>query len=200
MRRYAPRLAPVAVLVLSSLAFAQAQAGQEPAQERPVVPGGELQILAPGGALQGSCPLKHTDVVANVAGFVNRTRVKQSFHNPRAEKIEAVYVFPLPSDAAVDEMVRTVGDRRVVGTVKKREEARQVYEQAKAAGNVAGTTAADSPADRNWPHYGNEPGGSRHSRLVDIRPDNVAQLELAWSYRTGDTETSLQVTPVSCVL
>jgi quinoprotein glucose dehydrogenase len=66
-----------------------------------------------------------------------------------------------------------------------------------AAGNVAGTTAADTPADRNWPHYGNEAGGSRHSRLVDIRPDNVAQLELAWTYRTGDTETSLQVTPIA---
>ena len=87
MRPHAPRLAPVVILFLSSLALAQAQVEQQPAQERPVVPGGELQILGAGGAVQGSCPLKHTDVVANVAGFVNRTRVKQSFHNPLNEKI-----------------------------------------------------------------------------------------------------------------
>ena len=145
MLRFAPRLAPVVALLISTLAFAQGQLGQRDAAERGDIPGGELQILRAGGAVQGSCPLKHTDVTADVAGFINRTRVKQTFHNPLAEKIEAVYVFPLPSDAAVDEMVMTVGERRVVGTVKKREEARQVYEQAKIAGNVAGLLDQERP-------------------------------------------------------
>jgi Ca-activated chloride channel family protein len=76
---------------------------------------------------------------------VGRTRVKQTFHNPLNEKIEAVYAFPLPSDAAVDEMVMTVGDRRVVGQVKPREEARAAYERAKSAGNVASLLDQERP-------------------------------------------------------
>ena len=41
------------------------------------------------------CPLKHTDVKANITGFIARVTVTQTFHNPYDEKIEAVYVFPL---------------------------------------------------------------------------------------------------------
>jgi quinoprotein glucose dehydrogenase len=37
-----------------------------------------------------------------------------------------------------------------------------------------------------WPVYGGDPGGSRHSPLDQITPDNVDQLEVAWTYHTGD--------------
>ena len=36
-----------------------------------------------------------------------------------------------------------------------------------------------------WPQYGGEPGGGRYSPLAQINRDNVSELELAWSYRTG---------------
>ncbi len=65
-----------------------------------------------------------------------------------------------------------------------------------------GVAAADSAAQ--WPTTG---GGaeSRHwSPLTDIRKDNVGQLQLAWSYHSGDFSkgernhggTALQVTPL----
>jgi Ca-activated chloride channel family protein len=143
MTRAFPRVAAlVSFAFLTTFTLAQQQPA---APDKPAVPGGDLQIVGPDGAARGSCPLKHTDVVANVAGFLGRTRVKQTFHNPLNEKIEAIYVFPLPSDAAVDEMVMTVGDRRIVGQVKKREDARQVYEQAKAAGHVASLLDQERP-------------------------------------------------------
>ena len=41
-------------------------------------------------------PLKHTDVQAEIAGFVTRVKVVQTFSNPYDDPIEAVYVFPLP--------------------------------------------------------------------------------------------------------
>src|SRR5688572_328264 len=132
------------LVVLFVSAFASAQE-QQPAPAEPGIPGGDLRIVGPDGQVKSSCPLKHTDVVANVAGFVSRTKVKQTFHNPLNEKIEAIYVFPLPQDAAVDEMVMTVGDRRIVGQIKKREEARQVYEQARAAGHVASLLDQERP-------------------------------------------------------
>ncbi|MEC9375561.1 MAG: pyrroloquinoline quinone-dependent dehydrogenase [Pseudomonadota bacterium] len=36
-----------------------------------------------------------------------------------------------------------------------------------------------------WPNYGGEEGGGRYSALNQINRENVADLELAWSYRTG---------------
>lgn len=37
-----------------------------------------------------------------------------------------------------------------------------------------------------WGSYGGDPGGNRHSPLLQINRKNVAQLEIAWSYRTGE--------------
>lgn len=83
-------------------------------------------------------PLKHTEVMAKVSGNVSRVEVTQSFTNPFKNPIEAVYVFPLPDDAAVDDMEIKVGDRIIRGLIKKREEAKQIYQQAKAQGKIAG--------------------------------------------------------------
>ncbi len=41
-----------------------------------------------------------------------------------------------------------------------------------------------SPGD--WTHYGNTAGGDRHSLAGQITPENVANLKVAWSFRTGD--------------
>lgn len=41
-----------------------------------------------------------------------------------------------------------------------------------------------------WPSYGGDAGGMRFSTLSEITPENVAELEVAWTYRTGDTELS----------
>jgi quinoprotein glucose dehydrogenase len=43
-------------------------------------------------------------------------------------------------------------------------------------------------ADSAWPQYGGDEGGGRYSALDQINRDNVAGLELAWSYRTGAQE------------
>ncbi|MFI4862077.1 MAG: VIT and VWA domain-containing protein [Phycisphaerales bacterium JB063] len=83
-------------------------------------------------------PLKHTEVHASVAGYIASVNVTQQFHNPFAEKIEAVYQFPLPQDAAVSEFVMTVGPpddpRRIRGIVREKEEAQAIYQQARAQG------------------------------------------------------------------
>lgn len=98
---------------------------------------GTLLAMAASGKSLGQCPLKHTDVTANVSGYVARVRVEQTFQNPYKEKIEATYTFPLSSTGAVDSMVMKIGDRTIHGTIKKREEAKQIYETAKASGKVA---------------------------------------------------------------
>lgn len=98
---------------------------------------GTLVAMLPGGKRAGECPLKHTDVKASVAGYVAKVNVKQTFHNPYKNKIEAIYTFPLPENAAVDEMIMKIGNRIIKGNIKKKEEAKQIYETARAAGQVA---------------------------------------------------------------
>ncbi|MEH1944018.1 MAG: after-VIT domain-containing protein [Nostoc sp.] len=91
-------------------------------------------------------PLKHTEVLAKIAGNLSRVEVIQSFENPFTQPLEAVYIFPLPDEAAVDDMEIKIGDafgnpsgvRTIKGNIKKREEAIAIYEKAKQEGRTAG--------------------------------------------------------------
>jgi Ca-activated chloride channel family protein len=83
-------------------------------------------------------PLKHTNVDAKVDGNIARVAVTQTFENPFDKPLEAVYVFPLPDEAAVDDMEIKIGDRVIKGEIKRREEAQEIYEQARAEGRTAG--------------------------------------------------------------
>ncbi len=94
---------------------------------------------------RGACPLKHTSVEAEISGFVSRVTVTQEFTNPFPAKIEAVYTFPLPHHAAVDDMTMLVGSRTVRGTIKRREEARAIYEAARTAGHTASLLDQERP-------------------------------------------------------
>jgi len=106
---------------------------------------GTLQIVDPNGKAKAVCPLKHTDVKAQISGFLSRVTVTQEFENPFKEKIEAVYTFPLPQNAAVDDMTMLVGDRTVRGKVLRREEAQAVYEAAKNNGQTASLLEQERP-------------------------------------------------------
>ena len=83
-------------------------------------------------------PLKNTSVNATVSGNVSQVEVTQTFENPFEDSLEAVYVFPLPDEAAVYDMEIKLGDRIIKGSIKKREEAQEIYEQARAEGRTAG--------------------------------------------------------------
>ncbi|NJR70686.1 MAG: after-VIT domain-containing protein [Synechococcales cyanobacterium CRU_2_2] len=83
-------------------------------------------------------PLKRTDVQADIQGNLSRVAVTQTFENPYDQPLEAVYVFPLPDEAAVDEMEIRIGDRIIKGDIKRREEAQKIYDQAVTEGRTAG--------------------------------------------------------------
>ena len=83
-------------------------------------------------------PLQNTSVTAKIAGNLSQVEVKQTFTNPNDKPLEAIYKFPLPDDAAVDDMEIRLGDRIVRGVIKNKQEARQIYQQAKQEGKTAG--------------------------------------------------------------
>ncbi|QIG50040.1 marine proteobacterial sortase target protein [Nordella sp. HKS 07] len=82
-------------------------------------------------------PRVATDLDITVTGPIARTRVTQQFKNPTDGWIEGTYVFPLSEKAAVDSLSMVIGDRIVVGEIKERQEAKQIYEEAKAKGQKA---------------------------------------------------------------
>lgn len=110
------------------------------------VPGsGELRAKQPGETKEVVLPLKHTDVNAAVAGYIATVNVTQQYTNPYSEKIEAVYVFPLPENAAVNEFVMTVGERKIRGIIREREEAEKIYTEARSQGYVASLLTQERP-------------------------------------------------------
>ncbi|MBO0859001.1 MAG: TonB family protein [Chloracidobacterium sp.] len=106
---------------------------------------GALQTTDGAGRPKADCPLKHTDVKAEISGQLARVTLTQEFHNPFDEKIEAVYVFPLPQSAAVDDMTMIIGDRVIKGKINRREEAQAIYEAAREAGQTAGLLDQERP-------------------------------------------------------
>ena len=72
---------------------------------------GELISIGIGGKPGVMCALQGTSVQADVDGFGAAVTVTQTFTNPSKTPIEAIYTFPLPQDAAVDQMRIQVGNR-----------------------------------------------------------------------------------------
>src|SRR5262249_34391874 len=56
-----------------------------------------------------------------------------------------VYVYPLPDSSAVDTLKMVIGDRIVIGDIKERQQARQIYERAKSAGQKATLLEQERP-------------------------------------------------------
>ena len=113
--------------------------------EPPQVTQGTLRAVDEDGTVILEFPLKHTSVYAEISGFLAQVEVKQHFHNPHNDKIEAVYVFPLPENSAVNEMIMVVGKRNIYGEIHKRRVARQIYEQARAAGKRTALLEQERP-------------------------------------------------------
>ena len=129
-------IAPILIAMQSSEVGVLAQTGQT---------SGALTVVDSTGKAKSLCPLKHTDVKAEISGFLSRVNVTQEFENPFKEKIEAIYTFPLPQNAAVDDMTMTIGNRVVKGKILPREEAQAVYEAAKSNGQVASLLNQERP-------------------------------------------------------
>ncbi len=103
------------------------------------------QLLLRTGGEYTAAPMVETEVAIQVTGIVARTRVSQVFHNPGAEFVEGVYVFPLPEKAAVDHLWMRIGERAIEGQIQEKEEAKRTYEKAKSEGRKAALVEQQRP-------------------------------------------------------
>jgi Ca-activated chloride channel family protein len=122
-------------------------------------------------------PLEHTDVQARVTGYIGTVDVTQQFTNPYNQKIEAVYMFPLPEKAAVNEFVMTIGERRIRGILREKEQAAQIYRDARAQGYQASLLIQHRPNIFEQKVANIEPG---HQIDVSIRYFHTLKFEDGW--------------------
>ncbi|MGC4072148.1 MAG: VIT and VWA domain-containing protein [Nibricoccus sp.] len=122
------------------------------------------------GAVAGvdALPLKSTEVEAILAGSIAEVRVKQVYTNDGTVPLEARYVFPGSTRAAVHAMTMTVGDRKIDAVIKEKGEARKTYEAAK----TEGRTAALLEAQRS---------NVFEMNVGNILPGDVVTVELSYT-------------------
>ncbi len=130
-----------------------------------------------GEVRQVPLPLKHTDVRASIDGYISTVNVRQQFENPFNEKIEAVYLFPLPEKAAVSEFLMIIGERRIRGILREKEEAEAIYNAARAQGYQASLLVQHRPNIFEQKVANIEPGKAID---VDIRYFHTLAYEDGW--------------------
>jgi Ca-activated chloride channel family protein len=128
-------------IVFSGIGYAQTEspAAVDPNQAT----SGDLFWLSDSGAV--ALPMTSVEIDLRVSGVVVDGTLKQRFANPTNETIEALYVFPLPPDAAVYAMELRIGERRIVAEVHEKEQAKRIYTEAKEDGRKAALVAQHRP-------------------------------------------------------
>jgi len=79
--------------------------------------------------LPRALPVKSIKLDTRINAQVATTHVEQIFRNDSDATLEGTYFFPIPETASISEFAIWDGDRRLVGEVRSREEARRIYDE-----------------------------------------------------------------------
>lgn len=134
----------VSLLIISGLLFIT-RAQERPKLELDDLRSGELLVATTQAGIYEPATQLSSDITMNITGLVARVTLKQSFENTGSSWSEALYVFPLPEDAAVDSLSMRIGERLIVGEIKEQAEARVMYEEAKELGQKTSLVEQERP-------------------------------------------------------
>src|SRR5580765_3101260 len=90
-------------------------------------------------------PLKDTHVEIDVSGVIADVQVRQTYRNEGARPINASYVFPASTRAAVYAMQMRIGDQLITAKIKERDQAKQEFDQAREKGKSASLLEQERP-------------------------------------------------------
>ncbi len=90
-------------------------------------------------------PLKSTEARVRIAGIMAEVTVTQVYKNEGPKTLEAVYIFPGSTRAAVHALRMTIGERTIEARIMERQKARETYEQAKEQGQTASLLEQQRP-------------------------------------------------------
>ena len=89
--------------------------------------------------------IQSTKVHFDISGMLATVSLRQTFRNASDQWLEGVYAFPLPDKAAVRRLEMLIGERRIVGKVREKAEAKAIYQQAKKVGKKASLVEQQRP-------------------------------------------------------
>ena len=162
----------VLVLLAPGLLFAQDAAEQTDRTASPY-------FFVEGDPAVDRLPLASTTVEANIAGVIADVRVTQRYKNEGQRAIEARYVFPGSTRAAVQGLRMRVGDRLVVAQIREKKQARAEYEAARQEGKTA------SLLEQHRPNV-------FQMNLANILPGDEIEVELRYTELLIPTEGKYQ--------
>ncbi len=113
-------------------------------------------------------PLKSTSADVKVVGVMADVIVRQVYKNEGKTPLEAIYVFPASTRAAVYGMKMTIGKRTILARIEERKEARRQYEEAKQQGKSASLLEQQRP-------------NVFQMNVANILPGDVIQVELKYT-------------------
>ena len=133
----------------------------------------EDKTLAPYFVVKGDptvdqLPLKDTRVDVSVSGVIADVKVRQIYRNEGTRPINASYVFPASTRAAVYSMRMQIGDEIIVAKIKEREQAKQEFEKAKEEGKSASLLEQQRPNVFSM-------------SLANIMPQEQVEIELRYT-------------------
>jgi len=151
MRLLPPRVAVILSLLLAGLLPGSWQPlGAQPRSDGPQTQTQD-RTLSPYFVVLGAdsetdaLPLKSTRAEVKIAGTVAGVKITQVYRNQGKKTLEAIYVFPGSTRAAVHAMRMTVGERIIEAEIMERQQARQTYEQAKKEGKTTSLLEQQRP-------------------------------------------------------
>lgn len=100
--------------------------------------------LTPVGAVHAPVQIRSHQVNVTLNNGFAQTEVLQTFFNPNAQDLEAVYAFPVPKSASLAEVIIVTGEKTLTGEVVPKVEAEKIYEEEKKSGNDAGLASKNS--------------------------------------------------------
>ncbi|MCB9230882.1 MAG: VWA domain-containing protein [Bacteroidia bacterium] len=120
-------------LLLFAFAFGQSAyaQGQAESADKTLSPYFEVKSDDP---RVDALPLKSTSAEVNIAGVIADVTVTQVYKNEGKSALEAIYVFPASTKAAVYGMKMQIGERTIIANIREKNQARAEYEQAKSEG------------------------------------------------------------------
>jgi Ca-activated chloride channel family protein len=146
---------------------------------------GELKFVDDQGRQLESATLMNADYRVEVTGLVADVKLTQTFQNTGRQWREARYVFPLPEKASVYGMTMTAGERRIVGEIREKAEAKKEYARAKSEGRKVARVEQQRP-------------NLFSTHLANIPPGESIRIELSYQqpvrYQSGEFELRIPTT------
>jgi Ca-activated chloride channel family protein len=153
----------IAIAIVSSSAYAQAQ-NDKTENDKTLSP----YFVVQGDPNVDRLPLKDTRVEIAVSGVIADVKVVQTYRNEGSRPINASYVFPASTRAAVYAMRMRIGDQVIFAKIKEREAAKKEFDTAKQEGKSA------SLLEQNRPNVFS-------MSLANIMPQDQIEIELRYT-------------------